>query len=68
MTVHTTREVADRFRCSTWKVLKVAKAAGIGMDIGGRAGWRFPDSDVEALRDAMRPAPQAPMRRRRRAS
>lgn len=68
MTIHTTREVAEQFRCSTWKVLKVAKAAGIGMDVGGRAGWRFTDSDVQALREAMRPQPQTPVRRRRRAS
>ena len=66
--MHTTREVAEQFRCSTWKVLKVAKASGIGMEIGGRAGWRFTDSDVEALRDAMRPQPQVTVRRRRRAA
>jgi hypothetical protein len=67
-TIHTLSEVAAEFRCGDRKIAIVAKANGIGMQLGGRAGWRFTDTDVIALREAMRPRVAAPMRRRKRAS
>lgn len=56
-------DVADRFGCSVRKVQKEAARFGIGMNLGGRAGWRFSESDVAALRKAL--APAAPVKRRR---
>lgn len=67
--MHTLPEVAEVFRCSGRKIATVAKNNGIGMQLAGRAGWRFTDADVAALREAMRPAaPVAVRRRRKRAS
>jgi hypothetical protein len=57
------REVAEQFGCSDWKVRAEAKRHGIGYNLGGRAGWRFTDADVEKLRKAMAPV-VAPARRR----
>lgn len=67
--VQTAYEVADEFRCSTRKVTDIARANRIGVNLGGRAGWRFNRADVLALWEAMRPpAPIEVPRRRRRAS
>lgn len=63
----TTAEVAEVFRCSRRKITDTAARHGIGMDLGGRAGYRFTDADVNALREALRPAAVVVPRRRRRA-
>ena len=51
----TAREVAETFGCSPRKVWDVARAHGIGYQLGGRAGWRFTEADVDKLRKAMAP-------------
>lgn len=51
----TSAEVAAEFRCSARKVTDEATRRGIGMNLGGRAGYRFTDADVERLRKAMAP-------------
>jgi hypothetical protein len=68
MQTKTAPEVAETFRCSTRKVTDVARAHGIGANLGGRAGWRFTDSDELALWEAMRPKTAPVVRRRRRAA
>lgn len=45
------------------KVWEEARKHGIGYNLGGRAGWRFTEADVDRLRKAM--APPAPVKRRR---
>lgn len=65
----TTAEVAELFRCSPRKVRKMAAELGLGIDLGGRAGFRYTDADIAALEQDMRPAaPVTVTRRRRRAS
>lgn len=68
MLTQTVYEVADEFRCSPRKVSDVARANQIGANLGGRAGWRFTETDKLALWEAMRPAKKVTPRRRRRVS
>ena len=68
MQTKTAPEVAEAFRCSTRKVTDVARAHGIGANLGGRAGWRFSAADELALWEAMRPRQVVVRRRRRRAA
>lgn len=58
-----TADVADVLGCSGRKVWTEARRHGIGYNLGGRAGWRFTEADVEKLRRAL--APAAPVKRRR---
>lgn len=70
MSVRNTAEVAAELRISRRKVTQVADRLGVGMVIGGSAGRRYDEDDVQAIKDALRPAPQPvqvrPRRRRRR--
>lgn len=66
MNTQTVYEVAEEFRCSARKVSDLARANGIGANLGGRAGWRFTEADKLALWDAMRPVAKVNPRRRRR--
>lgn len=61
----TTTDLASRLRCSNWKVLKEAKRLGIGANLGGRAGYRFSETDLAAIQTALTPPPAVPRRRRR---
>lgn len=56
-------QVAAILGCSDRKVWSEARKNGIGYNLGGRAGWRFTEADVDKLRKAM--APPAPVKRRR---
>ncbi|GAA1909140.1 hypothetical protein GCM10009737_07860 [Nocardioides lentus] len=64
----TAQEAADDLRCSRRKVTETARVLGVGMNLGGRAGWRFTEADLERMRTALTPAPdpELPARRRRR--
>lgn len=66
MITHTTAEVAARLRVGPRKIRKVAQELGVGLDMKGRAGWRYTEADVEAIMDALRPVQAVPVRRRRR--
>lgn len=66
MSTKTTAEVAAEFRCSERKITETATRHGIGANLGGTAGFRFRDADVEKLWDALKPEVVAPVRRRRR--
>lgn len=63
-----TTEMAAHLRCSTWLVLKLAKANGIGIKLPGKAGWRFTLADVALLKASLAPAPPVERRRRRRSA
>ncbi len=60
----TTAEVASWLRCGRAKVYALAKEHGIGINLGGRAGYRFTPADKQRLLDLMRPAPTPTMARR----
>ena len=51
------------FGCSSRKISTEARRLGIGMNLGGRAGLRFTEADVEALRRALTPPPKVETRR-----
>ena len=58
-----TRDLAKQFGCSERKVRLIARQLGVGMDLGGRAGFRFTPGDVERIRAAL--APKPPVERKR---
>lgn len=64
----TTAEVAEDLRCSGEHVRVLAKRLGVGYHLGGRAGWRFTEADVTAMKEALRPVKPVNVRRRRRAA
>lgn len=64
----TTADLAERLRCSERKVRKSAVKLGIGIDLGGRAGYRYTEAEADALWESLRPAKPVERRRRRRAS
>lgn len=63
---YTTAEVAEHLRCGTRKIRNVARELGVGLDLGGKAGCRYTQADVDAIWDFMRPVQQVAPRRRRR--
>lgn len=68
MKAKTATEVAEDLRCSVRKVTDTATKFNIGANLKGRAGFRFTESDVLALWEAMRPKTETTRRRHRRAS
>lgn len=61
----TTADLAARYRCSPRKIRKAAADLGLGVDLGGRAGYRYSEADAEALWNSLRPVQTVPQRRRR---
>jgi excisionase family DNA binding protein len=47
------QEVADRLECHRRTVINLAKANGIGANMGGSVGYRFTEDDVDALLAAL---------------
>lgn len=45
----TTREVAERFQCSRKTVVRLAADLKIGTNLGGSAGFRFTEAEVEQM-------------------
>ena len=64
----TTADVAARLRCAPKTVTRYARQHGVGIRLGGRAGWRFSEADYDRLVQALSPAAPVERRRRRRAS
>lgn len=63
---YTTTDLAAEFGISTKTLRKKAKRLGLGIDLEGRAGFRYTEADRLKLIDSMRPtAPVAPRRKRR---
>lgn len=68
MTTFTTADVAEQMRCSRRKITDTATAHRIGANLGGSAGFRFTETDIALLWEALRPASLTPRRRRRRSA
>lgn len=62
----TAADVAEKFRCSPRKVRDEAKRIGAGINLGGRAGFRFTEDDVVRIKAALGIQAAAPVERRRR--
>lgn len=60
---YTAPEVAKILDCTPWFVKKLARDHGIGYNLRGPKGYRFLESDIEKMREVLRPKP-APARRR----
>ena len=67
---YSTADVAAKMgNASTKTIRKRARALGLGIDLQGRAGYRYSEADLEKLIDSMRPVgAEVPKRRRRRAA
>ena len=65
-TPHTTASLAEQWDVSVQKVRDLAAEVGVGLNFGGKAGYRFSDDDVQKMLAALRPAPVVQQRRRRR--
>lgn len=65
---HTTASLAAEFGIAPKTVRKKAKALAIGIDLDGRAGFRYSDADRQRLIDSLRPAEPTKPRRKRRAA
>lgn len=61
--VYTTAEVAEQLRCSRKRVREAATKYGLGMNLGGRAGFRFTTQDLDELLEHLR-IPAAPKKKR----
>lgn len=61
----TTADLAERLRCSQRKVRKAASALNIGVNLGGRAGYRYTEAEFDALMQSLRPVQTVERRRRR---
>lgn len=63
---YTTAQIAEHLGTTTRNVRAKAAQLGLGINLGGPAGYRYTDADVAALLESMRPAPVPARRRRRR--
>ena len=64
----TTTDLAGEFGISAKTLRKKAKKLGLGIDLEGRAGFRYSEADRAKLIDSMRPSVPTPPRRKRRAA
>lgn len=64
----TTADLAGRLRCSKVKVRKAAAQLGIGVNLGGRGGYRYTEAEAQALWESLRPVQAVERRRRRRSA
>lgn len=66
---HTTADLADELKVTRTTVRKRAKQLGIGIDLQGRAGFRYSEADrrrlIESLRPDVTPTKKRPRRRGR---
>lgn len=68
MTAFTTADVAEQLRISPRKVRKQAAILGLGIEVGGRAGYRYSQADIDALWESMRPVQAVERKRKRRSA
>lgn len=52
-----TTDLAAEFDIATKTVRKRAKSLGLGLDLGGRAGFRYSEADRQRLIESLRPTP-----------
>lgn len=62
----TTGDLATELQVAPRTVRKRAEALGLGIGIGGRAGFRYSAADRARLIESMRPTPVPARRRKRR--
>ena len=65
---HTTESLAAELRCSKKTIRKRAATLGIGIDLEGRAGFRYSEADRRQLLDSLKPSAPVAKRRKRRAA
>lgn len=63
---HTTESLAAEFQVDRKTLRRKARALGIGIDFGGRAGFRYNDEDRRKLIDSLRPVEVKKARKPRR--
>lgn len=63
---YTTATLAAEFDIDRKTLRKKARALGLGIDFGGRAGFRYSDEDRRKLIDSLRPVDPSKVRRQRR--
>lgn len=66
--LHTTETLAEELGVHRKTIRRRAKALGIGIDLQGRAGFRYSEADRRRLLESLRPDAPAPKRRKRRAA
>lgn len=63
---HTTEALAAEFGIAAKTLRKRARSLGLGINLEGRAGYRYSEEDRRKLIESMRPElPTTPRRRRR---
>lgn len=62
---YTTADLAAELGVNKKTLRRKAAALGLGIDLEGRAGFRYSESDRTRLYESMRPAQPTPRRRRR---
>lgn len=65
---YTTADLAAELGVVPKTIRKKARKLGIGLEVGGRGGWRYTEADRAKLIESMRPAAPVTPRRRRRAA
>lgn len=66
---YTTRDLAEKVGLKSVKAVRArAKLLGLGIDGGGRAGYRYTEADLQKLIESMRPIVVPVQRKRKRAS
>lgn len=65
---YSTNDLAASIGLGPKATRKKAKALGLGIDLEGRAGFRYSEADRQKLIDSMRPAAPVARRRKRRAA
>lgn len=63
---YTTADLAAELKCHKNTVRKRAARLGIGIDLEGRAGYRYSEADRAKLIESLRPSAPVPTRKRRR--
>lgn len=62
---YTTESLAADFQVDRKTLRRKARALGLGIDFGGRAGFRYSEDDRRKLIESLRPAPEVKKARKR---
>lgn len=65
---YTTADLASELSAATKTIRKRAKALGLGINLDGRAGYRYSEADRQKLLDSMKPIVAPTPRRKKRAA
>jgi hypothetical protein len=64
----TTADLATEFRISPKTIRRKAAELHLGIDLGGRAGFRYSEADRRRFIESLKPEPAVTPRRRRRSA